>query len=341
MDIQLRPIIRSVLDRSLSRKDESRLARVCHEIALTTLLTNFSRRLDHFRSMGLDSSQVAFLCIERLFLPREGTCCYELFRYLTDLHLDLDTWPEEELLIELRRLVYRKVQHTIAGLYEERDPDYGRILRQVKTIAKESPHFTSRESVLGLLVWKPEEGDLLMEFPEIPPDKLLAELSRVASPDSTIDFLMHLIFSILHNETQYRRKLPASAITTTLRRFYALMQPDREAVTLPDTKQLETEDLDLLANQTMDFIYTGCILRYQERGSLTEHECQKYRRAIHAFLRSRLDGQKDALFHCFNQEFPETTKDQYWDRYRNTFSYIAAKAWDDFEKRCKKYFIKA
>ncbi len=329
-----------MLDCSLSRKSENHLARVCHEIAHTILLTYFSRRLEHFRKQHMDDSQVAFLCIERLFHPRNKIRCFQLYRFFSELDVDLETVPEQELLMELRRIVYRKVQHAMSDLYEESDPDYGRILRRVKNIVRNSPHFATRESVLGLMVWKPEEDDLFLELPEIPPDRLLAELSRIASPDNTTEFLMHLIFTIVHNETHYRRWLSIANIAMTLRRFYALLQPDMDTYTPPDIHSLDRTDLERLANETLDVIYDGCIRKYNTRGILSEAECLKYRRAIRNFLLLRLDGQKDVLFSCFKREFPGVTRKQYWDHHRNIFSYIATKAWNDFEQRCKDYFKK-
>ena len=125
----LRSRIKAVVDGSQSPEQLNVVIRACLALASELLQRKCgSHRLSE--TLGLHGDDLAYDCIADLFQRDERGRLLQLQAYF--LGVDLDQLSDAEVLIFLRKLVYSRVNQSLFRMYQEADPAFHKILRNIK-----------------------------------------------------------------------------------------------------------------------------------------------------------------------------------------------------------------
>ena len=139
---ELKPNLIAVLDGRSTSRQLNGLINLCVALASELLSRKWgSRRLQEH--LGLSETDLAYDCIGDLFGRDETGRCTQLTAYFGSM--EVASLYEAELLVLLRRLVYSRVNHALFRLYQDLDPAFSRILRNVKLAQEALKQFDERD----------------------------------------------------------------------------------------------------------------------------------------------------------------------------------------------------
>jgi hypothetical protein len=336
---ELRQTFDSLLQSSISPVQLSRLVNRAIRIASGILRARFSRYLVILYDAGYTAESAAARCIENLFLPRQDVPCARLTEYLRDqLGSDAALFNGDcERL--LQRCVYFNVQRGIPDMLGEFDPQYGKILRLVQdALSKDSPYRKQR-GFFEDMVARGTDEELRLEQPAMPPDAIVAQLSRRASPDDSTTALIGHVFDILDEEPRVRRIIAVSQLVTVLRDFFNLYWKFDRADEEEGAEELfDQGDIERITEPVVRELTAGVFASYLRRGVLADAEIGHLTSAVRALLYDLASGTTVPWFEYHEREFPDISYDEYRDEHRARFEYVLGSAKELFLLRCRKYF---
>lgn len=338
---ELRNTLESLLQASVTSVQLSRLIHRSIRIAAGILKSRFSRYLIILRDAGYTAESAASRCVEGLFLPHQSIPCARLTNYLrNECTLDNATLNGNCEQI-LQRCIFFNIQQNIPELLGEFDPQYKKILRMVlETVSKDSRYRRHRD-YLDDMISRTEDAHLHLERELIPADALVAELSRLASPDESTHALVGKVFDILDDSTDVRRIIPLGLLVTVLRDFFQLYwtfaSPEEGA---DDVNLFDIGDIDRLIQPIINELSEGILTSYLQRGTMQSEEVEHFSKAIHSMLHDLANGNAAPWFEYHQQEFPQISYEEYRDTYRGRFEYVLGSAKELFTLRCQKYFLR-
>ncbi|MFA6235621.1 MAG: hypothetical protein WC824_15740, partial [Bacteroidota bacterium] len=238
-----------------------------------------------------------------------------------------------------QRCIYFNVQQNIPELLGEFDPQYRKILRMViESITKDS-QYRRHKDFLDEMVTRGAIERVHLHLPAMPPDEIVAQLSRRASPDDSTHVLLGKVFDILDENGHVRCIITMGTLVAVLRDFFHLywvLGNDDDGLT--GEELFENGDVERITEPIVEEISTGILKSYVQRGVIEPDEVPPFIRALRSMLQDLASGNPAPWFDYCRQEFPHISYEEYRDQHRGRFEYILGSAKELFFLRCQKYF---
>lgn len=176
-----------------------------------------SRRLQE--RLGLSEVDLAFDCIGDLFGRDEAGRFRQIEAYFGGI--ETGVLDDAELLVLLRRLVYSRVNHALFRLYQDLDPAFSRILRNVKLAQDAIKQFDERDR-FGETCIVPVLCDAQEHLPPIEQADLEAALSAECNGTESVPVMMGKIALLLRRQEECARWIPIMTVASTIRAVYEI-----------------------------------------------------------------------------------------------------------------------
>jgi|GEM_PF-4356645 len=148
---ELYQLISDICEKPHGRRQEDTLARLCIEMAKTHLqiLERQGRRIRETQQAH-EFDSLAADCIADLFVhDAQGRLIY-FVRVMKPLLSQHSNGPD--LTLTLRRLITHRVQQHLTRIYRQRDPEWAKMLRNIRLLAMRHPRLKVEKTAFGTLL---------------------------------------------------------------------------------------------------------------------------------------------------------------------------------------------
>lgn len=336
LQTDLRFRIKSVIDGTQSPEQLNVVIRVCLALA-TELLERKggTRRLSE--SLGLHGDDLAYDCIADLFRRNEHGMLVQLQVYFQSV--DLSRLSDAEVLIFLRKLVYSRVNQALFRMYQEVDPAFHKILRNIKLAVLSLSQFQELDR-FGESSVAPVLCDTLEHLPPLDPLALENDLHALCRGTENIPEMLGKVALYLRQQDTHSRIVPMAQLARTFQAVYAAKnRPLLEAECVEDG----TTETDATAT-----IRCACrkvqlrmAKRYVVKKNITQDTYDSYFDVIERSLIERLvfsNGDDVSYFEMLSKELPGLTHDAYRTQHRTTLEYLGSLAHKEAINQLKRVF---
>lgn len=321
----------SILD-SLNGNERSikRLYDECHRIAVAYLRTKRSRHDLLLKYLYRDINDLALDCIADLFCQTD--CKLEQFETFFDRDILRDQ-ADEEVFIDLRRLLFSKVNEGLFRNFQKFDPSLSRIIRNLKRTLEEEKvcgaRYDSKNSSINF-------GSDKLNLPSIPNEILEIRLSaRLSNIQNTVDAVNELK-SILSDDDRYALKYNLVGFAVILRKTFAYQMEMEDEQELKST--YNEMELNRFLVTSISLLKTQLFKTYVVSKKLSASTFDKYLQTTRSILESEYVKESviEGYFEHFECHFPEVTYEEYRLDHRKTLEYWVKKVRDRMIYEVKK-----
>lgn len=301
---------------------EEALVKLCIDIAEAYLRTKINKHSFLINLAAPSLRDFAIDCIAELFERKE----HKLIVFQKWISEDeLQHGADSKLFIQIRRLVFSKVNDHIFGTYKDYDPSLSKIIRNIKRVLKENGIQDLEISSNGKYVCLESPHN---SAPDIPIEILRIKFStRCSEVSSTVEALEQLRFVFEMMEDEYNCRVHITAFALILRQFYTALQDDEvssfESVELEYLNGELNEILKEAVEKTRNDLHSNYVIK----NKINEGDYFGYFYAVQVILES---------------EYKETVHSgkSYYDQFVLYFEHITNEEYRNNHRKYLEYFVK-
>jgi hypothetical protein len=309
------------------------IIRLAHAIAKASLA-----RKAHLASLvnrhGLNYSDIAYDCVADLFARDENGKYIALVSYFSGF--DFEKFTDEEAVFHIQRLVLTKAKHGVFRLYQQMDPQLGKILRNIKISVQALGQFLETER-LGEACIVPSLTQTLEQLPQVEPEDIMSWLTQAATGSEFMPELLGKLSSLLRQQKEKSRIVPIVTVALGIRMFYEqkrLHQGAEQPASIDDI----TIDSKSVIKAACRELKMEAGRKYILKGKVTREQLDLYFEVIEQGLIDRFvinDGAGFELGEHFMKHVPGMTRDEYRKKHKNKIEYLARLAGERVVKRLR------
>jgi hypothetical protein len=327
-----------LVDNTYDLRDVAETVRVCHSLAVGILRTKAARGKLHPEILEYDLSALAYDFIGELFRRDESHRFIQFAQSFAKFGGQMR--ENAEVLVFLRKIIANKVEAGIFRTYREIDPVFSKILRNVKLILTRCSEYHSVDRLGETYVHRCPESEIQKERLEFPHDLMEKELlQRVAAHDS-FEQILQKFFSILNDQSEYRRIYPLVGIVGILKSCYVALSTaelHRAAPWIQD-QQGFTKDVKIVVDQVIDDVQARMRSTYVGKGKLSEADYDGYFGAIRDLLDDLFvhqDGECGSYYDYLARQLRSLALEDYRLVHRARFEYLVKICKEEARKELK------
>ena len=324
LSTQLRENLPPILDGNQSTRHLNTIVNICVSLALE-LLERKRKGRQLTQSQGISETDLAYDCVADLFERNDMGELVQIQAYFSSV--DVRAVDGDELLVQLRKLVYSRVNQAIFRIYQDVDPVLSRILRNIKLAVQRLCQFEIVDR-FGDTFLVPAHCDSLQHLPPI--DELFVEQHLLMTCDGTenVPAMLGEIEQYLRQQEDHARFIGLITTARIIRSTYEIKNKPllTEGEILPSYDILDTtaivKSACMLVKQEMHKSY---VQKKKVSGVLFD----AYFEAILFSLTTRFtdqDGDNAGYFEALKQRLPQLTIDEYRSQHRAKLEYLGALA---------------
>lgn len=331
--LQLRNNLPPVLDGHYSPCQLNTIVNICVALASELIERKWrSRKL----LQGMSDTDLAFDCIAEMFQQDDQGRLVQIEAYFDSV--GLRSASDEELLVYLRRLVYAKVNQGFFRIYQDVDPVFSKILRNVKIAVDKLGQFEEIDR-FGETFLAPLLCDKLLHLPLAEQDVIERHLLSVCTGVENVPRVLAEIALYLRSQDVHSRMIALMAVARTIQSMYEIknrpllesgeVHPDYDA---PDTTLI----VKSACAQVKQEMYAG----YVEKGKVCEDVFNTYFETIEASMINRFvegNGAGQTYFDLLKVRLADLTLKQYRSNHRAKLEYLGKLATDRTIKALKNH----
>lgn len=271
-DYELRGTLKKCINTTYIRRDIHHLITTCHNLALSYVIMK-SKSHKAFFLKGECKSDLAWDFIAEIFQKDEAGNFTTLQEYFGSS--DLDAVGDHDLFIELRKLVFTKVDDGIFRYYGERDPSLKKIIRNIKLSIRNSGSKKEIYYENGFLI---VANGKAQELPTMPEDFMRIKLCSRLEEQMQIPQILTCTIDILQNQNEYRRRFSLVILAKIIRESFVLIHDHNEPKTLIPAaeKQLLKKDVEKLLNRSVNKVKNDVASGYVKRRKINPDHVNVY-----------------------------------------------------------------
>lgn len=316
----LREIISDCKCNSVERKNLEKLINTCHTMALAYLrMKASSNKLYMVRGERLED--LAWDYIAELFEKNSHGALIKLQDYFENSQLN--EFSEHDIKIELRKLVFTKVEDNIFRSFGEKDPSLRKIIRNLKLAIRDNDCKTRVCYRDGLIIVDQEEK---LHLPMMPSEFMEIKLCSCLEEKMQIPEILIEVIDVLQNQDQYQKKFPLVRLASVIRAtFVHLHEPMAETNEKPKADQnvLNTEFENFLT-ESVEMVETSTGLSYLSKGKVTSEQLDIYMKAAKDIVRDFFtDGKTEfSQYEYLKNYMPELEYEEFRQNNRQILEYL-------------------
>lgn len=301
----LKETISSCLGQNVSRKDLKKLIKKCHSMALAYLrMKAASNQLYMIRGERLED--LAWDFIAELFEKDENGCLIRLQDYFHDV--SLEELNDSDLTIELRKLVFTKVEDNIFRAVGEKDPSLRKIIRNLKLAIRDN-------DCEGWVCYK--HGNIIVgedseeNLPIMPSEFMQIRLSSRVEEKMQIPEILIEAIDVLQRQDKYQKKISLVGLASVIRlTFVHFNETSAEEKQLNADETIINTEFEEFLNESLEMVRSSTGYSYIRKRKINHDELDMYMKAA-----------KDIVYDYFNNGKTESSQYEYLKNYMPGLEY--------------------
>lgn len=322
--MDLREIIQHSASGRLNRHQRKKLIDVCHSLALAYLrMKAASGKLYMIHDEHLND--LAWDFIADLFEQNRDGELVEINTYFEDT--DIAGCTEPGIIIELRKLVFSKVDDNIYHTLGSKDPSLRKIIRNLKLAIDNTGIHESITYDNGYFMLNRGTDTRL---PAMPSEFMQMRLCSRLNGKMQVPEILKNVVSILEEQDQYRTRFSVVALATIIRESFVYLHEEDD---LPELNEKERIDRHVFNGEFETFLKKSALLirsssgkRYINNGKISEDEIDIYMETSINIIRDQfINGKKKfSQFEHLKQLQPDVDHQEYRNNKRQILEYLVA-----------------
>lgn len=324
--MDIRQVILSVMVEDPSPGSVMEFVDVCQKIALILLRRKAVNGRLHPELLSVKIEDIALDCIADLFRRDERGSLIQIRSYFEGI--DYQEMTEGELLRHLRRLVFSKTNQGIFQVYNEIDPQLGKILRNIKIAVRALQNFTEVDR-FGESCIVPAMCDTLAHLPSIEKEDLERNLRFAVNGGENVPSLLAKLSLFLRQQEEYCRVVPFMTVALAFRAIYAQYE-NRTSVRPEAEDAMLSTDVRTVIGDICQSLKKQSVRQYVHEKAVDGVVYERYFDIIQKHLELKLMGNGGEGFSFFSQlkkTFPGLTMEEYHKHHRSKIDYLAGVAY--------------
>lgn len=320
--LDLKPDLLAVLEWRCTTGQLNRFVHRCVSLAMELISRKWgARRLQEH--LGLSEEDLAYDCIADLFSRDDAGRFEQLSAYFAGMVVE--GLQAEDLLIALRRLVYSRVNHAMFRLYQDSDPAFSRILRNVKIALDALKQFDERDR-FGESFIIPVLCETNEHLPPVDQSALESTLLANTTGSENVPVMMGKMAVILREQEASSRLVPIMTVASVIKSVYEIKNRPRVA-SHEEADPAGSEDTRILITQTCGSVKEKMRESYVGKKKVKPDEYDVYFRVIESRLVEKMagmDGDATSYFDLLTSHVPRLTCEEYRRRHRARLEYLGS-----------------
>ncbi|MFH0989091.1 MAG: hypothetical protein V1799_03645 [bacterium] len=317
----IRTCLEAILSSSYNEQRLNELVKLCHGLAISFLKSKRASGRLTKNLLGIDLTDLGYDCIADLFQRDQYGNLVQLKIYFEGF--PVSSMSNEELIAQLRRLVFSKVNINLFRLYNEIDPTLGRILRNIKIALQTLNNFTEFER-FGESYIAPSCCDPLLNLPEYPIELLEVDMRATGDETNIIPSLLSTLSRIIREQNTYSRSLPIIMVAKVFRSVFG--SPAISDIQRPEVEEtLMEEDIRLLIREACKHVREKMAIKYVGKRKVCTEVYESYftviERRLHAVLIFQ-NGEGFSYQRELQRHIEGLTKEEYSRKHKNILEYL-------------------
>ena len=263
--------------------------------------------------------------VAELFRRGDHNDLVEFRRYVESKEIPIDNLSNEALMVHMYKLVYTAVNDNIFKMYNEADPVLGKIIRNLKYAAEHSTEFKLIEQFdTQFLLLSPY--DPLLHRRTMSDEFLEQEVFSIMSENHETEKILARLAEVLRSQDVYQRKIRLLALAVTMKNGYERFRSQEIAEAATMDSFSEQHDYRTIIHEACSAISREMKSRYVDKGKVDQQTFFYYMKAVERTLLSEFSQdheQRLSYFDALQHELPLMKKEEYADRHRTMFEYLA------------------
>jgi hypothetical protein len=331
----LRKWIRAILGGSIAPKELNEFVAFCHTIAVVAVRSRIPAPMLHNRTLQENFSDIAYDCLADLFRQDDHGNLVQVKAFFESI--DCDRATDQELVSELRRLVFSKVNNGIFRILNEADPVLGKIIRNIKLAAQALQSFVIVDR-FGDICIHPASCDTLGHLPSAEKEDLEIALRQISNGSENIPTLLARLSRYLRDQTKHSRIVAIISVALVFRSLYETNQViDEEDV--PPENRFIPQEVESAVKETCVRLKSDMESTYLGRKKVSSDLYGIYFDLIESTLVDKLvggNGESNSLYEALRQYIPGLTRKEYRYTHRGKLEYLSKLAYEQTVSSLKK-----
>jgi hypothetical protein len=309
---------------------------ICHQLAEAYVMMKIKSH-NSFLLKEECSSDLAWDFIADLFQKDESGNLTTFQGYFDSL--DLDTFNEHELFIELRKLVFTKVDDGVFRYYGEKDPSLKKIIRNIKLSVRNRDCKSQVCYKDGFLLVDDSDSANQAAMPE---DFMRIKLCSRLEEQMQIPQILVEVIDILDQQEEYRKRFSLVILAKIIRESFVLIQDEQDNGKMKPKAEREMlkMDVELFLHKSVSKIKRDLAPGYVSKGKLEPGHVDVFFKAAADIVRDDLTQQSGlSQFDRIKSHFIDLEYDQYRKKHRSVLEYMVKLIRTDLVNNIKKDWI--
>ena len=324
-----RAVLRAILHATYTPFELREFVQLCHDLALPHIRKKIVQGKINLNVIGLREQDVVYDCLADLFQRDEGGSFSQIRKFFENEAQDIETEPEDKLLIALQRIVIGKVNNNIIRLYSEADPALGKILRNLK-LAVDRTIFFEEITRFNERVLIPRNTDPLFDRPPFDTALLKQTFLMTVLVHDNIPSMVEKLHNLLCVQEEFQRAVSVVSAGLLFKEVYSLGWNEGKQET--DGTIIGPEEIRSTASNVVEGIRKDLLEKYVEAGKCTRETFVSYLGALQDILDIE-KGDDVSYFEYLRHRIPGLTRDVYLRNHRAILEYLAKLAKDRMRKQ--------
>lgn len=325
LKFQLHKILSLILKTNYTQFDIREFVAICYDLALPMIRKkNGNGRIDLHR-VEMDESELVYDCLADLF-NRDATGNFkQLQRYFHEKFVNIEKVAEEQLIIALRQLLFKKIEQNIIRIYGENDPIYGKILRNVKLGVEHSSSLKVIER-FGENYIALKNVQLNENLQPVNYEWLKQEFANTVAMHDKIPTMLKKLSKVISEQNEFSKIVSLSSVAGLFKEIYHVSWKLESAEEEYFEDTTDFDDIIKVADGVCKKVRSELYSTYVESGKKCENVFNCYIYALREVLIAEY-GNGEAIqgtyFDFLNNKLIDITKETYTTEHRAVFEYIA------------------
>ncbi len=280
--------------------------------------------------------EISTSLIGPLFARDQNNQFYKIQNYFKKNCENINSLSEAEIVYLLKSLIRNCIKQNICFFLAEIDPQYEKVLRNVKRVLREIPGICIKEnSVITGNLTDAYAADEYID--SVDQNELLrTEFYNRCNGEISTKELIQTVLDI-HKEIFPRQKF------IDINKIVLLIKERRKLYTETDIKNTgetgKTVEIKIIIENVMNNIHTFLENKYYRTKKLNKNETIMLEECLNRYLFDLIvQNSTKKYYEYFNDIDTEMTKNEYREKYKNIFEYIVRSSKTEISKAIKKDF---
>lgn len=317
-----------------SRDDVNRIVKTCYNFALVYLrMKGRSGKTYLLKKERIED--LAWDFIADLFQKDEDGNLIVLQSYFKNkLHPGI---TEDEVRIELRKLVFTKVDDNIFRYYGEKDPSLRKIIRNIKLAIRDTDcknRVCYRDG--NIIVCDKKDSDK----PTLPVAFMRIRLCSRLNEKSQIPDVLIEVIDIITEQKEYRQRFSLVALAKIIRESFVIVQNDeRNGKASPIAeKRIFKNEFDSFLNSSAGKVKESLGNKYVEKGKLQSEELEPFFKAASDIIREDFQTEINGYsqYEQLSRHMGGLEYSHFREKHRQVLEYVVKLIREDLVRNFKK-----